>query len=205
MISFFTGITDRIDIKSETDNNRLKKLSGFQIKILKHALQNFPNARRIVYSTCSVYEEENEHVVQETLASCNCYKLVCAQNYLKAPWLSFGSNNFGEIGKNCLYSRPARDLTNGFFIAVFERVEQNEEQQPSFACTEDNVQDNEQIHDAHKNEHVQFSAEEIKTTKKKRKKATLCTDLEKVEEESVDASVNTEIPMKKKKKKKDIM
>ena len=47
---------------------RLTALSTFQLKLLLHAFQ-FPEARRITYSTCSVYAQENEHVVMKALDS----------------------------------------------------------------------------------------------------------------------------------------
>ena len=49
-----------------TDHARLKSLSGFQTAILSHAMR-FASARRIIYSTCSVHEEENEQVVERGL------------------------------------------------------------------------------------------------------------------------------------------
>lgn len=47
---------------------RLEALSSFQLTILLHAFE-FPAARRITYSTCSVHAEENEHVVLKALQS----------------------------------------------------------------------------------------------------------------------------------------
>ncbi|KAI9893289.1 MAG: hypothetical protein M1814_000418 [Vezdaea aestivalis] len=47
---------------------RLAGLSGFQLKLLLHAF-NFPNARKIVYSTCSTCAEENEIVVCRAITS----------------------------------------------------------------------------------------------------------------------------------------
>ena len=47
---------------------RLNALSTFQLKLLLHAF-HFPNARKITYSTCSIYAEENEHVVMKALTS----------------------------------------------------------------------------------------------------------------------------------------
>lgn len=107
--------------------DRLEKLAGFQIKILKIALNRFPKAKKIVYSTCSLYTQENEEVVKEVLASSTKFKLVSACELLKAPWNNFGSSEYGDIGKFCLYSRPEKDHTNGFFVAVFERLEEGEE------------------------------------------------------------------------------
>lgn len=54
---------------SEKDlETRLEALSSFQLKILLHAFE-FPAARRITYSTCSVHAEENEQVVIKALGS----------------------------------------------------------------------------------------------------------------------------------------
>lgn len=48
---------------------RLAALQTFQLKILVHAFTAFPTARKIIYSTCSIYAEENEHVVLRALTS----------------------------------------------------------------------------------------------------------------------------------------
>lgn len=45
---------------------RITNLSLFQYKIVKHALL-FPNVKKVVYSTCSLNEEENECVVAKLL------------------------------------------------------------------------------------------------------------------------------------------
>ncbi|XP_010074003.1 PREDICTED: probable 28S rRNA (cytosine-C(5))-methyltransferase, partial [Pterocles gutturalis] len=45
---------------------RLQALAGFQRKVLSHAL-SFPALQRLVYSTCSLHQEENEDVVHAVL------------------------------------------------------------------------------------------------------------------------------------------
>lgn len=45
---------------------RLQALAGFQRRVLNHAL-SFPALQRLVYSTCSLHQEENEDVVQAVL------------------------------------------------------------------------------------------------------------------------------------------
>lgn len=45
---------------------RLYALAGFQQRVLCHAL-TFPSLQRLVYSTCSLCQEENEDVVQDAL------------------------------------------------------------------------------------------------------------------------------------------
>ncbi|KAM4054695.1 16S rRNA methyltransferase rsmB/F domain-containing protein [Hirsutella rhossiliensis] len=56
-------------IKTEKDlAARLEALSSFQLTLLLHAFQ-FPAAKKVTYSTCSVYSEENEAVVMAALQS----------------------------------------------------------------------------------------------------------------------------------------
>lgn len=50
------------------DTDRLARLQSFQISMLKHAM-SFPQCSRIVYSTCSVHDEENEIVIAQALNS----------------------------------------------------------------------------------------------------------------------------------------
>lgn len=51
----------------ERELKRVTTLADFQTNAVLHAL-SFPNVKRVVYSTCSLYEEENEGVVSRILA-----------------------------------------------------------------------------------------------------------------------------------------
>ena len=107
--------------KEKYDTMRLKKLQAFQVLMLRHALLNFPNVKRVVYSTCSTRPEENEQVVGEILENVqNAYKLLPAKELLNSNWLNFSSKIYNCSDK-CLYVRSNVDLCNDFFIAVFER------------------------------------------------------------------------------------
>ena len=50
----------------QAEEERVGKLTDFQEAALRHAL-HFPALRRLVYSTCSVHERENEAVVAAVL------------------------------------------------------------------------------------------------------------------------------------------
>ena len=74
-ISAGSGIVSRLESSTlpteETrteDTVRIQKLANFQIVILSHALR-FKNVQRVVYSTCSLHELENENVVQKVSLS----------------------------------------------------------------------------------------------------------------------------------------
>lgn len=58
-----TVLTSGNDLKQ-----RIQALAAFQLAVIQHAMA-FPNAKRISYSTCSMYAGENEHVVLRALAS----------------------------------------------------------------------------------------------------------------------------------------
>ncbi|KAI9783054.1 MAG: hypothetical protein M1839_004223 [Geoglossum umbratile] len=55
-------------VPSDSLSQRLSSLSTFQLKLLLHAFR-FRAARKVVYSTCSIHAEENEHVVARALNS----------------------------------------------------------------------------------------------------------------------------------------
>jgi len=121
---FITGMVDRpkqSEIDDEPNPKRLKSLQSFQTHLLIYALVNFPNVKKIIYSTCSVYPEENEQVIDKALANLSSvYHLVSLKEMLQNKWINFSSNEYNCKNK-CLYSRPNVDLCNGFFVAVFER------------------------------------------------------------------------------------
>lgn len=118
-----SGIMDRPEQSNinKSLTKRLQNLQSFQVYLLRYALFNFPNVRRIIYSTCSLYPEENEEVIDEVLADIgNAYSLVPVKELLKNNWINFSSKRY-NCGDKCLYSKPNIDFCNGFFVAVFER------------------------------------------------------------------------------------
>lgn len=100
--------------------DRLEKLSRLQLKMLLHAMNEYPSVKRIVYSTCSINAEENEAVVQKALKQNGKFKLVPPVDLLP-EWKNFGASSYKKVGKKCFYCRPDVDMTNGFFIAVLEK------------------------------------------------------------------------------------
>ncbi|GMG99150.1 hypothetical protein Nepgr_000990 [Nepenthes gracilis] len=65
-------LTDFIGKASEVDMTRLTKLAAFQQRALTHAL-SFPPVERIVYSTCSIHQIENEDVIKSVLPLASSY------------------------------------------------------------------------------------------------------------------------------------
>ncbi|XP_069683821.1 28S rRNA (cytosine-C(5))-methyltransferase [Periplaneta americana] len=115
-----------IDKGEKCSEARLVRLAAFQILLLRHALINFPDVKRVVYSTCSINTEENEEVIEQVLTLVNSnasnpvFKVV--DSAFKDNWKHFGSENF-EWGPKCLYAKADVDFTDGFFVAIFEKVE----------------------------------------------------------------------------------
>jgi len=117
-----SGMQSRITVTDEPkDDRRLYQLAGLQIKILSHAMSAFPNVKRIAYCTCSLYKEENEQVVERCLQFNPSFKLLSCKKALRNKWNNVGDKAYAKIGKNCLYSLPDSDLTDGIFLALFEK------------------------------------------------------------------------------------
>lgn len=120
---------DREDI----DTERLTKLAGFQFKIVKHALL-FPNARKVVYSTCSIHPHENERVVVDLLCDKEIrdqgWKLEVRENVIPT-WERRGwKEEFSDLARGddeaciklaggCVRAVPKEDGGIGFFAACF--------------------------------------------------------------------------------------
>lgn len=182
-----SGMLNRFesDVRNK-DSGRLYKLAGLQHKLLTHAMTSFPNAKRIVYSTCSVYPEENEEVVLSVLRKVPDFKLVHAGELLDGKWNNFGSEKvYPGLGDKVLYARTADDLSNGFFVSVLERCEEGEVNE-FYTQKRENIQ---------KNKATEKSGE--KAGEKRKQKDKPEAEVE-GEAEAVDAA---EEPPKKQKKK----
>ncbi|CAD8113903.1 unnamed protein product [Paramecium sonneborni] len=97
-------------IVPQDKKEQVQQLSLFQSKMLNH-LTLFKNLKLIIYSTCSIYKEENEDVANHFLS-------------LHKQWESV--NLFPEwphrgIDQNLHFIRVPPNDSDGFFVAMFKR------------------------------------------------------------------------------------
>lgn len=97
---------------SDTDQARLTSLASFQLKCLNHAL-SFPRLNRLVYSTCSIHQQENEDVVSTCLQHNTNFRLV--------PVLPLWPERGLQPLSQCLRASPSSTRTHGFFVALLQR------------------------------------------------------------------------------------
>ncbi|CAN6850123.1 unnamed protein product [Brassica oleracea] len=118
-------ITDRLDhlLPSHSADNtnydslRLHKLAVFQKKALAHAL-SFPQVERVVYSTCSIHQIENEDVVSSLLPLASSLGFKLATPF--PQWQRRGLPVFAG-SEHLLRMDPVEDK-EGFFIALFTKT-----------------------------------------------------------------------------------
>lgn len=109
-----------LDHPPPKDRDRLERLAGFQLKALVKALTAFPDVTRVTYSTCSVYEDENESVVAAALSQAPDFQLHVAL----PSWPRRGRAHprlTPQQSYNLLRVDPNLDNCTGFFLALFVR------------------------------------------------------------------------------------
>lgn len=119
---------------------RLDALSAFQLKLLLHSF-HFPKAHKVVYSTCSVYSQENEHVVikaldspialqrrwrilrrDEQVSGARAWPIRGDRDACHSVSDIDGTHELPVIGEACIRCEKGTDEgTQGFFVAAFVR------------------------------------------------------------------------------------
>ncbi|ETI30618.1 hypothetical protein F441_22195 [Phytophthora nicotianae CJ01A1] len=111
----------------EDTAKRLQSLADFQLEALRKAF-SFPQVERVVYSTCSIFQKEDEEVVAAALKSEE--NIRAARPFVLKPaltsWPRRGLEVAGltaEQAKALVRANGLEDSTNGFFVAYFERTD----------------------------------------------------------------------------------
>lgn len=112
------------EIKWRLKPDDLKDLQQRQIAILSAALQHVVPRGRVVYSTCSLEAEENEHVVEAVLAQNSGFHLLPMKDEL-VRLKDSGELVWRDIDEfirgNFLRTIPGVHPCDGFFAAIFEK------------------------------------------------------------------------------------
>ena len=107
--------------EEQTRKKRVMSLQKFQLEALSHAMR-FPGVLRISYSTCSIYREENEDVVQKVMPLAEELGFELAKCLPKWPRRGFtevlGKTNAAKVVRVNPFEG---DDCEGFFVAVFQR------------------------------------------------------------------------------------
>ncbi|KAK3041714.1 hypothetical protein RJ639_000638, partial [Escallonia herrerae] len=107
------------------DIHRLTKLAAFQKKALAHAL-SFPAVEKIVYSTCSIHQIENEDVIKSLLPLAKSLGFQLATPF--PQWPRRGLPVI-EGAEHLLRTDPVEDK-EGFFIALFVKTSIKPSEEP---------------------------------------------------------------------------
>ena len=102
----------------ETEEERVEALAEFQQSVLLHAF-SFPNVKKVVYSTCSKHDLENELVVQSVLKQSRNWRLA---KDIFPQWPRRGREII-KGNKHVIRTLPEEDKTIGFFVALFEKFD----------------------------------------------------------------------------------
>jgi len=107
-------------------DERVEQLSAFQVSAILHAM-SFPNVTRLVYSTCSVYVEENERVVARVMAAGRTagFELVACIPTWPRRGLSVREDGCDALSEadaaKVVRVDPLEDGTDGFFVCAWAR------------------------------------------------------------------------------------
>lgn len=108
--------------RSEVD--RVERLARFQEAVVRHAL-TLPALQRLVYSTCSVHERENEAVVAAVLPYMRELGFELVDPFPR--WHRRGLAGSVEGAEKLVRTHAVEDGTDGFFLAVFQRGPESSE------------------------------------------------------------------------------
>lgn len=105
------------DAKFRLTEKALADLNRVQSEILKAGAAKTKIGGRLIYMTCSVLRDENEHIIDRFMAENPDFRFV----NLRAIWEKHISAPYPHKSENMLRLSPQSSGTDGFFICIMER------------------------------------------------------------------------------------
>lgn len=106
------------DLKWRQTPQDLAELTVKQTNILARAAKLTKAGGRLIYSTCSLLSDENEQIAESFLAAHPDYKLLNAAEILSTQQINLDTGKYLKL-------LPHLHGTDGFFAAVFEKLDAN--------------------------------------------------------------------------------
>jgi len=103
------------DLKWRQTPQDITELTAKQTRILARAAKLVKAGGKLIYATCSLLQDENEHIAEAFLAANADFKLVPANEILKQQDIALDTGNYLKL-------LPHLHHTDGFFAAVFEKA-----------------------------------------------------------------------------------
>lgn len=112
------------DLKLRLTQDQIENLPKVQLGIIQEYQKFVRKGGRLVYVTCSIFERENQAVVETFLASYPEFRCIPVHEVVKEIKLPVDISPLVELTKNQKYLQllPQQYDTDGFFIAVLERI-----------------------------------------------------------------------------------
>ncbi|MFC4651307.1 16S rRNA (cytosine(967)-C(5))-methyltransferase RsmB [Lactococcus nasutitermitis] len=98
------------DIRYRKESSDFTNLQNIQLEILDSAAKHLTKSGIMVYSTCTIFDEENFDVVEKFLATHSDFEQV-----------EIAHEKSDIITKGCVFITPDMYHTDGFFIAKFKK------------------------------------------------------------------------------------
>jgi 16S rRNA (cytosine967-C5)-methyltransferase len=102
------------DLKWRQTPEDIAELNVKQANILARAAKLTKSGGRLIYATCSLLSDENEHIAEQFLAAHPDFKLLNAAEILAQQQIQLDTGNYLKL-------LPHLHNTDGFFAAVFEK------------------------------------------------------------------------------------
>lgn len=99
------------DIRYRKESSDFVDLQKIQLEILNSASKSLKKSGIMVYSTCTIFDEENFDVVRQFLESHPNFEQV-----------EISSDKTDMIKEGCIFITPEMYHTDGFFIAKFKKI-----------------------------------------------------------------------------------